>query len=87
MNDILPPPAMLMHLAAGKFVTQALAAAAELNVAEQLVDGPKTARAAAPGADRKIWPGKRKTLRRATGPFGARTRSEPSRSAGRERAG
>ena len=34
---------MLMHLAAGKFVTQALAAAAELNVAEQLVDGPKTA--------------------------------------------
>jgi hypothetical protein len=34
---------MLMHLVAGKFVTQALAAAAELNVAEQLVDGPKTA--------------------------------------------
>ena len=32
-----------MHLAAGKFVTQALAAAAELNVAEQLVDGPRTA--------------------------------------------
>jgi O-methyltransferase/methyltransferase family protein len=38
-----PPPAMLMHLAAGKFVTQALAAAAELNMAEQLVNGPKTA--------------------------------------------
>jgi len=34
---------MLMHLVAGKFVTQALAAAAELSVAEQLVDGPKTA--------------------------------------------
>jgi O-methyltransferase domain/Dimerisation domain len=43
MDTILPPPAMLMHLAAGKFVTQALAAAAELSVAEQLVDGPKTA--------------------------------------------
>jgi len=43
MNHILPPPAMLMHLVAGKFVTQALAAAAELSVAEQLVDGPKTA--------------------------------------------
>jgi len=34
---------MLMHLVAGKFVTQALAAAAELNLAEQLVDGPRTA--------------------------------------------
>ena len=44
MNNILPPPAILMHLAAGKFVTQALAAAAELNVTEQLVDGPKTHR-------------------------------------------
>jgi hypothetical protein len=43
MNNTLAPPAMLMHLVAGKFVTQALAAAAELNVAEQLVDGPKTA--------------------------------------------
>ena len=43
MNNALPPPAMLMHLVAGKFVTQALAAAAELSVAEQLVDGPKTA--------------------------------------------
>jgi hypothetical protein len=43
MNNNLPPPAMLMHLAAAKFVTQALAAAAELNVAEQLVDGPRTA--------------------------------------------
>jgi hypothetical protein len=29
MNDILPPPAMLMHLAAGKFVTRALATAAD----------------------------------------------------------
>jgi SAM-dependent methyltransferase len=43
MDNILPPPAMLMHLVAGKFVTQALAAAAELNLAEQLVDGPRTA--------------------------------------------
>jgi DNA-binding IclR family transcriptional regulator len=44
MNNILPPPpAMLMHLVAGKFVTQALAAAAELSVAEQLVDAPRTA--------------------------------------------
>jgi hypothetical protein len=42
-SDTLPPPAMLMHLVAGKFVTQALAAAAELSVAEQLVDGPRTA--------------------------------------------
>lgn len=42
-SDTLPAPAMLMHLIAGKFVTQALAAAAELNVADQLVDGPKTA--------------------------------------------
>ena len=42
-SDSLPPPATLMHLVAGKFVTQALAAAAELNVAEQLVDGPRTA--------------------------------------------
>jgi hypothetical protein len=42
-SDTLPPPATLMHLVAGKFVTQALAAAAELNVAEQLVDGPRTA--------------------------------------------
>jgi SAM-dependent methyltransferase len=42
-SDTLPPPAMLMHLVAGKFVTQALAAAAELNVAEQLADGPRTA--------------------------------------------
>jgi hypothetical protein len=32
-----------MHLVAGKFVTQALAAAAELNLAEQLTEGPKTA--------------------------------------------
>jgi hypothetical protein len=31
-----------MHLAGGKFVTQALAAAAELDVAEQLVDRPRT---------------------------------------------
>ena len=38
MNNNLPPPAVLMHLAGGKFVTQALAAAAELDVAEQLVD-------------------------------------------------
>ena len=43
MNNALPPPAMLMHLVAGKFVTQALAAAAELSLAEQLVGGPKTA--------------------------------------------
>ena len=43
MNDVLPPPAVLMHLAAGKFVTQALAAAAELKLAERLVDGPRTA--------------------------------------------
>jgi hypothetical protein len=69
MNDILPPPAMLMDLAAGKFVTQALAAAAELNVAEQLVDGPKTARAAAPGADRKIWPWEAKNSPTSNWPF------------------
>jgi SAM-dependent methyltransferase len=42
-SDTLPPPAMLMHLVAGKFVTQALAAAAELKVTEQLVEGPRTA--------------------------------------------
>src|SRR5260370_34366424 len=41
--DTLPPPAMLMHLVAGKFITQALAAAAQLNVAEQLADGQRTA--------------------------------------------
>jgi hypothetical protein len=43
MNNNLPPQAVLMHLVAGKFVTQALAAAAELNLAEYLVDGPRTA--------------------------------------------
>ena len=42
-SDTLPQPAMLMHLVAGKFVTQALAAAAELKVTEQLVEGPRTA--------------------------------------------
>ena len=52
MNNTLPPPAMLMHLVAGKFVTQALAAAAELNVAEQLVDSPKTADEIAETMDR-----------------------------------
>ena len=41
MNNALPPPAMLMHLVAGKFVTQALAAAAELSLAEQLVAVPR----------------------------------------------
>jgi len=43
MNSVPPPPALLMQLVAGKFVTQALAAAAELSVAEQLIDGPSTA--------------------------------------------
>ena len=48
--DTLLPPAMLMHLVAGKFVTQALAAAAELNVTEQLADGPRTAQETSVGA-------------------------------------
>ncbi len=41
-SDTLPPAAMLRQLVAGKFVTQALAAAAELNVAEQLADGARS---------------------------------------------
>jgi hypothetical protein len=39
----LPPPGALMNLITGKFVSQAVATIAELKIADQLKDGPKTA--------------------------------------------
>lgn len=44
----LPPAAMLMKLMAGKCITQALATAAELRVADHLKDGPRSAGDIAP---------------------------------------
>src|SRR6185369_11842286 len=44
----LPPAAMLMKLMAGKCITQALASAAKLGVADQLKGGARTAEAIAP---------------------------------------
>jgi len=39
----LPPPAQLMHLVTGRYVTQAIGAVAELGIADQLKGGPRTA--------------------------------------------
>jgi len=44
----LPPPALLTNLIFGKCVTQAVAVAAHLGVADRLKDGPRTADAIAP---------------------------------------
>lgn len=44
----LPPQAIMMQLITGKFMTQLLAAAAHLGIANQLEDGPKSAAELAP---------------------------------------
>lgn len=44
----LPPPALLMQLITGKFVTQMVAVLAQLGVANQLKDGPRSAAELAP---------------------------------------
>jgi O-methyltransferase/methyltransferase family protein len=49
LTQELPPPAVLMKLMAGKCITQALATAAHLRVADHLKDGPRSAEAIAPG--------------------------------------
>lgn len=51
--NALPPPAALINLLSGKFITHALGAAAELGLADQLRSGPRSAAelAQAAGAD------------------------------------
>src|SRR5258708_2890594 len=64
----LPPPAILTQLITGKFVTQMLAAAAHLGIADHLKNGPRTSDAIA--ADVKANPDAIHRLMRGLGAVG-----------------
>lgn len=70
----LPPPMQLMQMVSGYWLTQCIGAAAELGVADQLADGPRTAAAIAAGTGAS--PEGMRRLLRALGSLGVLTETD-----------